>query len=218
MMRLIKRTLRRLFLTLYWIFRNQKHKTDNRNYILSPKVKLGKHSMIRNGSEVYNVNLGEYSYISGPNSYIEDAIIGKYCSIARNVIIGVSGHNYEWVTTSPVIASKSYGIIKEVVPAPQKEIPVIGNDVWVGLNVVIMRGVVIGDGAVIAAGSVVTKNVEPYSITAGIPAKHIKYRFNKDQISNLITIKWWDWNDDKIKKNSELFYDIDEFIEKHNVN
>ena len=81
-----------------------------------------------------------------------------------------------------------------------------------------MRGVVIGDGAVIAAGSVVTKNVEPYSITAGIPAKHIKYRFNKDQISNLITIKWWDWNDDKIKKNSELFYDIDEFIEKHNVN
>jgi virginiamycin A acetyltransferase len=217
-MSLLIELAKKIILPFYWFCRNIKNSTNNKNYSLSPKLKLGKHSMIRNGSEVYNVNLGDYSYISGPNSYVEDAIIGKYCSIARNVIIGVSGHNYEWVTTSPVITSKSYGIIKENVPEPQKEIPVIGNDVWVGLNVVIMRGVVIGDGAVIAAGSVVTKNVEPYSITAGIPAKHIKYRFNIDQISNLIAIKWWDWNDDKIKNNSELFYDIDEFIEKHNVN
>jgi acetyltransferase-like isoleucine patch superfamily enzyme len=217
-MSLLIKLAKKIILPLYWFCRNIKNKTNNKNYSLSPKLKLGKYSMIRKGSEVYNVLLGDYSYISGPNSYVEDAIIGKYCSIARNVIIGVSGHNYEWVTTSPIITSKSYGFINENVLEPQKEIPVIGNDVWVGLNVVIMRGVVIGDGAVIAAGSVVTKNVEPYSITAGIPAKHIKYRFNIDQISNLIAIKWWDWNDDKIKNNSELFYDIDEFIEKHNVN
>ena len=214
-MSLLIKLAKKIILPFYWFCRNIKNKTNIKNYSLSPKLKLGKYSMIRKGSEVYNVILGDYSYISGPNSYVEDAIIGKYCSIARNVIIGVSGHNYEWVTTSPIITSKSYGFINENVLEPQKEIPVIGNDVWVGLNVVIMRGVVVGDGAVIAAGSIVTKNVEPYSIVAGTPANHIKFRFNTDQINDLKAIKWWDWNVEKIKKNSELFYNIDKFISVH---
>ena len=216
-MSLLIKLAKKIFLPLYWFCRNIKNKTNNENYILSPKLKLGKHSMIRKGSEVYNVLLGDYSYISGPNSYVEDAIIGKYCSIARNVIIGVTGHNYEWITTSPIITSKSYGLIKKNKLVPEKETPVIGNDVWVGLNVVIMRGVVIGDGAVIAAGSIVTKNVESYSIVEGNPAKHIKYRFNSDQINHLKAIKWWDWDVIKIKKNSELFYDIDKFIDTHKI-
>ena len=93
--------------------------------------------------------------------------------------------------------------------------PVIGNDVWVGMNVIIMRGVTIGDGAVIAAGSVVTADVEPYSIAGGIPAKHIRYRFSKEIIESLLEIRWWDWPEEKIRKNVHLFYDIENFIRMH---
>ena len=95
--------------------------------------------------------------------------------------------------------------------------PIIGNDVWIGLNVIIMRGVVIGDGAVVAAGSIVTSNVEPYSIVAGIPAKHIRFRFSDYQIRKLKEIKWWDWEENKIKENVELFYSIDAFIIRHSI-
>ncbi len=171
--------------------------------------------MIRKGIDVGKIEIGDYSYLSGPNSYIEEAIIGKYCSIARQVTIGVSGHNYEWVTTSPIITSPSYGIVESVVEEKQKPAPIIGNDVWVGMNVMIMRGVTIGDGAVIASGAIVTSDVQPYSIVGGVPAKHIKYRFDQEQIQSLLQIKWWDWNEDKIKANRHLFYEIGKFIELH---
>ena len=78
-----------------------------------------------------------------------------------------------------------------------------------------MRGVKIGDGAVVAAGSVVTCDVEPYSIVGGIPAKHIRFRFNNDIINSLLKIGWWNWSEEKIKNNVHLFYDIDNFIKEH---
>jgi acetyltransferase-like isoleucine patch superfamily enzyme len=207
----VKRTL----LHIYWFYRNQKDDIDIQTQTLSPKVRLGKKTMIRRDNEVYNIELGDYSYISGPRSYIEDAQIGKYCSIARQVTIGVSDHNYNWVTTSPIITSKSYGFINDNVKEPQKLPPVIGNDVWVGMNVIIMRGVTIGDGAIIAAGSVVTRDIEPYSIVAGIPARHLRYRFSEVQIQELLKIQWWNWDEQKIRENAYLFYDIDKFIETH---
>ena len=168
--------------------------------------------MIRKGSEVsQSVILGDYSYISGPGSYIEAAVIGKFCSIARNVTIGVSAHNFNWLTTHPIIVSSDYGFIDSNVKEPQKSIPIIGNDVWIGMNSIIMRGVTIGDGAVIAAHSVVTKDIEPYSIVGGNPAKHIKYRFSKDIIEKLLQIQWWNWTDDEIKQNIDLFYHPENF-------
>ena len=173
----------------------------------------GRYSILRKGVEIGpNVELGDYSYISGPRSYIEDAKIGKYCSIARQTIIGVSGHNYNWVTTSPIIASIYYDMIDKDITVPQRERPIIGNDVWIGINAIIMRGVKIGDGAVIAAGAVVTKDVAPYSIVGGNPAKHIKYRFTESTIEKLLEIKWWDWDKEKIKRNISLFYDTENFI------
>lgn len=78
-----------------------------------------------------------------------------------------------------------------------------------------MRGVKIGDGAVVAAGSIVTSDIEPYSIVGGVPAKHIRYRFNKDIIASLLMIKWWDWPEEKIKENVHLFYDIENFVRTH---
>lgn len=209
---------RKLVLYIYWTCRNFTEGLKINNYNLSPKIILGKKTMIRSETEIGNISLGDFSYISGPRSYVEEAKIGKYCSIARQVVIGVSGHNYEWVTTSPIITSNKYGFIKNDVPEPQKSIPIIENDVWIGMNAIIMRGVTIGNGAVVAAGSVVTSNIQPYSIVGGVPAKHLRFRFSEEQIQKLLEIKWWDWQESKIKENLDLFYDIEAFIAKHQKN
>jgi serine acetyltransferase len=82
----------------------------------------------------------------------------------------------------------------------------------------IMRGVTIGDGAIVAAGSVVTRDIEPYSIVAGIPARHLRFRFNELQVQELLKIQWWYWDERKIKENAYLFYDIDKFIAIHKNN
>ena len=93
---------------------------------------------------------------------------------------------------------------------------IIGNDVWIGQDILIVPGVQIGDGAVIAAGSVVTKNVNDYNIVGGNPARHIRNRFTDEQIRALKEIKWWDWPIDKVKAHYHLLQssNIDEFIEK----
>ncbi len=143
--------------------------------------------------------------------------VGNFCSIASNVHVYLGGnHRIDWVTTYP------FGHIHQDVfnnfngdghPSTKGDI-IIGNDVWIGDNVVIMSGVTIGDGAVIANNSHVIKNVEPYSLVGGNPAKFIKYRFNKEQIDKLLEIKWWYWDDEKINKFSPILCNnnIDEFI------
>ena len=212
----MKIILKGLILFFYWSYKNFTTGTKIYNKKISPrKVKVGKQVMIRKGTEISgDITIGDYSYISSPNTYVSNAIIGKHCSIARNVTIGVGGHNYHWVTTGAIIVDSDYNFIPNPKDVIQKDTPIIGNDVWIGMNTMIMRGVKIGDGAVIAAGSVVTKDVEPYSIVAGIPAKHIKFRFGREQINALLRIKWWDWSDEKIKENIGYFYDIDLFIKK----
>ena len=94
---------------------------------------------------------------------------------------------------------------------------IIGNHVWIGQGAMIMKGVTIGDGAIIGAHAVVTKNVDPYSIVVGNPAKTIKYRFSEDIINALIKIKWWEWGKQKIKDNINDFRDINLFIIKHSM-
>lgn len=211
----LKINIRKILLFFYWTYRNMREGLMIYNKSISPKNKIGKKVMIRKGTEIGCIEIGDYSYISGPNSYVEEAIIGKYCSIARQVTIGVSGHNYNWITTSPIITSPKYNFIDSPQKETQKEPPIIGNDVWIGMNATIMRGVTIGDGAVIATGAVVTSDILPYSIVAGVPAKHIKFRFNREQIEALLEIKWWDWNEEKIKENKDLFYNINDFIALH---
>jgi acetyltransferase-like isoleucine patch superfamily enzyme len=206
-------TIRKVLSPIFWYFYNIKNNTHIEEYTVSFRTKIGEMVIIRKGSEISrNVEIGDFSYISGPRSYVEAALIGKYCSIARQVTIGVSNHNYKWITTHPILTSPEYGYINMGVDEFQKNPPVIGNDVWVGMNSVIMRGVVIGDGAVIAANSVVTKDVPPYAIVGGNPAKIIKYRFSDKIIEKLMRIKWWNWPKEKIKQNINLFYNVDEFI------
>lgn len=146
-------------------------------------------------------------------------VIGSYCSIAANVHIYLGGnHNINWVTTYPLGASletKTNPFNIESVGHPfTKGDVIIGNDVWIADNVTIMSGVTIGDGAVIANNSHIIKDVEPYSLVGGNPAKHIKYRFSQEQIKKLLEIKWWDWEDEKINKFSPvLCNDIEKFLQ-----
>lgn len=139
-------------------------------------------------------------------------IIGKYCAIANNCKIITLNHDYNFPAVQGVF-HKNYFNEKhpgEINKPPTKERTkgnvIIGNDVWIGEDVFISSGVTIGDGCCIGAKSVVTKNLPPYSICVGSPCKPVKKRYNDQTINFLLKIKWWNWSDDKIKKNKKFFY------------
>lgn len=134
-------------------------------------------------------------------------IIGDYCSIADDVTILLGGnHRTDWFTTYPFNAlSVDWPSAAGIVGHPySKGDVVIGNDVWIGNGATILSGVNIGDGAVIAARALITKNVKPYTIVGGNPAKIIKSRFNEDVVMRLLDLRWWDWPEDKINRNIKI--------------
>ncbi len=139
---------------------------------------------------------------------IDKLIIGRYCSIASGVqfmMCGTQGHNYNWIATHPLI-----DIDGSHFPGHQwKGDTVIGNDVWLGAECLIMPGIKIADGAVIAARAVVTKNIGPYEIWGGNPARLIKKRFSDQEIDKILQIKWWDWNLDTLERNIQYLRSSD---------
>jgi acetyltransferase-like isoleucine patch superfamily enzyme len=165
---------------------------------------------------------GKYTYGNPEIKWNTDnskVIVGNFTSIAANVTIYLGngrGHDKSFVTTYPFgkIHKNIFNNSSICASANTNGNVIIGNDVWIGENVIIMSGVTIGDGAVIANNSHVVKNVEPYSIVGGNPAKLIKYRFTQIQIQKLLEIKWWDWDNNKINSNLHLLcnYNIDRFI------
>lgn len=131
----------------------------------------------------------------------KDTIIGKFCSIGENVAIGPSQHPLNWLSTHPFQYNLSFNVVtdKNLKSFSFKPV-VIGNDVWIGNNAIIMDGIKVGDGSIIGANSVVTKDVPPYAIVGGVPAKIIKYRFSEDIIKELLELKWWNLDDKEIAK------------------
>lgn len=168
---------------------------------------LGVHTRIDRNNFLTNVIMGNYSY-TGPFDMIFHCKIGKFVSISYGVTIGAPEHNYHLLSTHPFIYNKGYGLLddSQLIRNDKFDKPlVIGNDVWIGCNATVLRGVSIGDGAVIGANSLVNKDVPPYAIVAGCPARIIKYRFEKEIIDKLLHMQWWNWDDKTIKEHPELF-------------
>jgi virginiamycin A acetyltransferase len=179
-----------------------------------------RHPYMCNNRKYSRYAIGEYSY-GEPNvlTWGEKATlqIGKFCSIADGVTIVLGGeHKTDWVTTYPFwVAFEDFYSFPT--PLGTNGDITIGNDVWIGINATILSGVTIGDGAVIGANSLVVSDVEPYTIVAGNPARMVRKRFDQQTIDELMKIKWWDWDFQRIKENMPLLISshMSEFIEKN---
>ena len=181
--------------------------------------------------EVDNVfTLGRGSYTGKFEMPLYDAIGrhilgGRFSSLADGISFIIGGnHPLKIVSTSPLDHS---GVIKNIFGAVRPDLSplpnvrhnprqiIIGNDVWIGKSVTIMGGVKIGNGAVIGAGAVVAKDIPPYAIAVGNPARVVKYRFDKETIRKLLAVKWWNWSLEKIADNFPLMNDVEKFLEAH---
>jgi acetyltransferase-like isoleucine patch superfamily enzyme len=172
------------------------------------------------GTKKPQLQIGEQTGINGLSIYCWDdrisVIIGKYCSIADEVMIIAGGeHDIDWVTSFPLIDSWQLEHLYSKKKPRWKGHILIGNDVWIGNRATILSGLSIGDGAVVGACSVIVKDVPPYAIVAGNPAKIIRYRFQENQIKAMLSIRWWDWPKDIIKSRAVDFLNIDSFVKKY---
>lgn len=171
--------------------------------VVDKKSSLGKHTVLFPTCILQNSKVDDYSYIQS-SSVLTSVTMGKFCCVASNVHIGLANHPLDKVSTSPVFYDSVHPLPffftkalyeQEIFPMTKIE-----SDVWVGQNALIKSGLNIGVGAVIAAGAVVTKDVEAYSVVAGTPAKHIKWRFNQETREQLLKTKWWEKSDEELQK------------------
>ena len=185
------------------MFKNYRESIIIKDHVKSKHIIAGDHSYY---SGYYHgksfdecvLYLDELDNETDPNN-LDKLIIGKFCSIATGakfMMCGTQGHNYNWIATHPL-----HGFDESFFPGHQwKGDTIIGNDVWIGAEALIMPGIHIKDGAIIGARSVVTKNIGAYEIWAGNPARFIKKRFSDEEINMILKIKWWDFDDETLKK------------------
>lgn len=167
------------------------------NNTIIRNCRFGFHNIVYDNTLLYNVSVDDYSYIGG-DSRLSNVSIGKFCSLGPELRIGLGRHPLRLKSTFPGFYTSGgyYGVKQEYKnDEPAYERIIIGHDVWIGARAMILDGVTVGTGAVIAAGAVVTKDVPPYAIVGGVPAKIISFRFSEDEIEKLLKSEWW--NDTK---------------------
>lgn len=163
-------------------------------------ARLGNHVRVSHDVEIRaNVSMGRWSYLE-PFTFVNGAEIGAFCAIGRNVAIGCFEHPYAY----PAVSARLYRDLLELEYDDSARPVSIGNDVWIGEKAIVLRGRV-GDGAVIGAGAVVTRDVAPCAIVAGVPARVIGWRFDEKSAAEYLSLRWWDWDDEEIKAHLEFF-------------
>ncbi|SDJ24552.1 Acetyltransferase (isoleucine patch superfamily) [Lachnospiraceae bacterium G41] len=199
----------------------KKHIKCEPHSIVYPSCEFEGFNRICRGTCISRSYLGFGTYI-GSNGNIVSTQVGKYTSIGPNVRTTSGDHPTNMVSTHPAFYSTrgqagfTYVSQQKYDEKTDCEFHTyIGNDVWIGDSALLVEGVTIGDGAIVAAMSVVTKDVPPYAVVAGVPAKIIRYRFKEDEIEKLLQIKWWDKSNEWIKTHAEEFENVTSFIESY---
>jgi phosphonate metabolism protein (transferase hexapeptide repeat family) len=195
------------------------NRNKNNNLILEvgcllSNVNFGKNNYLGKNVVLTNSSIGDYSYINS-DSKIRNTKIGKFCSIGSNVQIILGKHPYNFVSTHPSFYSNNmiFRTFSDLNYIDEYEEVTIGHDVWIGEGALIPKGVTIGNGAIIAARAVVTKDVEAYSIVGGIPAMHIKFRFDKDIVNHINSSEWWNFNEEELINSFKYFHNTDVFLD-----
>jgi len=166
-------------------------------------------------TKLANVRMGRHSYCAS-GCVVHNATIGRFCSIGNGVIIGAWIHPTHLVSTFPGFYAPGKHTINFYLDKniKEEESVTIGNDVWIGKRALLLGGITVGDGVIIGAGSIVTKDVEPYSIVAGVPARLIRKRFSQSIIDQLLEIRWWEYDDEFLMKSAHLFKDPGSFLKE----
>ncbi|MFN0030704.1 MAG: CatB-related O-acetyltransferase [Flavobacteriales bacterium] len=169
--------------------------------------KFSTYNTIRKYARLRDVQMDSYSYV-GRESQVYHTTIGKFCSIGPHVIIGPGEHPTHMLSTHPMfysMAAQSNPVLIDKNYFEEFPRTNIGNDVWIGARAILKTGITVGDGAIIAAGAVVTADVEPYSIVGGVPARHIRFRFDQADVKKLLELKWWSKDEVWLKQHLHIF-------------
>jgi acetyltransferase-like isoleucine patch superfamily enzyme len=174
---------------------------------------IHKTSKVESGSHIVNTTFAKHSFC-GYDCEIVNCDIGSFCSIASNVVIGGGMHPMEWVSTSPVFYAGRDSVKAKFATHPREshKRTQIGHDVWIGRNALVSQGVKIGTGAVVGMGSVVTHDVPPYAIVAGVPAKILRMRFSDEIVRELLRSEWWLASEELLHKLGSLVNSPEKFL------
>lgn len=202
------------YIKIYGVYPARFKNSKIRSYIFNEKI-LGQELIIEKNTFISDLvkSIGSYTYIGNNVMLINCSTIGSFCSISHNVKIGLDNHALDYISTSPVVYSKSRGWIDKTSFEFEKSV-IIGNDVLISANAMVMSGITIGTGAVIGAGAFVNKDVPPYAIVAGIPARIIRYRFDEKTIERLLSSKWWEKSKKELQAYKDKFNNVPLFLEE----